>query len=53
MAQSGRRLTARPAESEHPGTEVNHFQELKQPETLLFSGCFKLISKKIYGGENT
>jgi hypothetical protein len=25
MAQSGRRLTARPAESEHPGTEINIF----------------------------
>jgi hypothetical protein len=24
MAQSGRRLTARPAESEHPVTEINH-----------------------------
>jgi hypothetical protein len=22
------RLTARPAESEHPGVEINHFQEL-------------------------
>jgi hypothetical protein len=27
MAQSGRRLTARPAESEHPGAEINYFQE--------------------------
>jgi hypothetical protein len=27
MAQSGRRLTARPAESEHPVTEINCFQE--------------------------
>jgi hypothetical protein len=26
-AQSGSRLTARPAESEHPGAEINHFQE--------------------------
>jgi hypothetical protein len=27
MAQSGRRLTARPVESEQPGAEINHFQE--------------------------
>jgi hypothetical protein len=27
MAQSGRRLTARPTESERPGTEINHFQK--------------------------
>jgi hypothetical protein len=27
MVQSARRLTARPAESEHPGTEINHLQE--------------------------
>ncbi|ANX13850.1 hypothetical protein ABE41_017705 [Fictibacillus arsenicus] len=26
MAQSGRRLTARPAESEQPGAEINHPQ---------------------------
>ncbi|WP_171978823.1 hypothetical protein [Fictibacillus arsenicus] len=26
MAQSARRLTARPAESEHPGAEINHLQ---------------------------
>jgi hypothetical protein len=25
MAQSGRRLTARPVESEQPGTEINYF----------------------------
>jgi hypothetical protein len=27
MAQSGRRLTARPVESEQPGEEINYFQE--------------------------
>jgi hypothetical protein len=27
MAQSARRLTARPVESEQPGAEINHFQE--------------------------
>jgi hypothetical protein len=26
MAQSGRRLTARPVESEQPGAEINLFQ---------------------------
>jgi hypothetical protein len=26
MAQSARRLTARPAESEQPGAEINYFQ---------------------------
>ncbi len=29
MAQSGRRLTARPAESEHPGVEINTFNNYK------------------------
>ncbi|MQR96215.1 hypothetical protein EJV22_13555 [Fictibacillus phosphorivorans] len=29
MAQSGRRLTARPMESEYPGTKINHFHELR------------------------
>ncbi|ANX13099.1 hypothetical protein ABE41_013895 [Fictibacillus arsenicus] len=27
MAQSGRRLTARPVESEQPGAQVNYFQK--------------------------
>jgi hypothetical protein len=27
MAQSGRRLTARPVESEQPGAEINYFQK--------------------------
>jgi hypothetical protein len=27
MAQSGKGLTACPAESEQPGTEINHIQE--------------------------
>jgi hypothetical protein len=27
MAQSARRLTARPAESEHPGAEINHLHK--------------------------
>jgi hypothetical protein len=27
MAQSGRRLTARPVESEQSGVEINYFQE--------------------------
>ncbi|WP_165389373.1 hypothetical protein [Fictibacillus sp. BK138] len=26
MTQSGRRLTACPVESEHPGAEINYFQ---------------------------
>jgi hypothetical protein len=29
MAQSGRRLTARPVESEQPVAEINYFQELQ------------------------
>ncbi|ANX12835.1 hypothetical protein ABE41_012510 [Fictibacillus arsenicus] len=37
MVQSARRLTARPAESEYPGAEINHFQEQQslseRPET--------------------
>jgi hypothetical protein len=36
MAQSARRLTARPAESEHPGTEVNHFQKQQSLRKHLF-----------------
>ncbi|MFG6497203.1 hypothetical protein P8610_17710 [Fictibacillus sp. UD] len=36
MAQSGRRLTARPVESEQPGAEINYIQEQqyirKQPK---------------------
>ncbi|WP_226535644.1 hypothetical protein [Fictibacillus halophilus] len=36
MARSGRRLTARPAESEHPGTEINFFQKLITKTNISF-----------------
>ncbi|WP_226537122.1 hypothetical protein [Fictibacillus halophilus] len=36
MAQSGRRLTARPVESEQPGAEINFFHEPRLRLTLTF-----------------
>ncbi|MBH0162594.1 MULTISPECIES: hypothetical protein [Fictibacillus] len=37
MAQSGKGLTGRPAESEAPGTEINNFQMLSEfAKTALF-----------------
>jgi hypothetical protein len=50
MTQSVRRLTARPAESEHPVTEINHYQEQqslrKQPLFKKDSGILPLKEKK-------
>jgi hypothetical protein len=50
MAQSGRRLTARPVESEQPGAEINYFQEQpfmrKQPKTK--NHLDKLIGQSLY-----
>jgi hypothetical protein len=40
-AQSARRLTARPAESEHPATEINHFQEQQRIQKELFKNADK------------
>ncbi|WP_165389400.1 MULTISPECIES: hypothetical protein [Fictibacillus] len=46
MAQSGRRLTARPAESELPGTEFNYFQKQQSfAKTAFIYYTFKLKFK--------
>ncbi|WP_394604504.1 hypothetical protein [Fictibacillus sp. UD] len=35
-AQSGKGLTACPAESEHPGAEINHFQEHRSYSNMFY-----------------
>jgi hypothetical protein len=42
MAQSGRRLTARPVESEQPGAEINYFQKA----TMYAKTAFRKETKK-------
>ncbi len=40
-AQSGRRLTVRPMESEQPGAESNHFQEYQYLRKYFLKACKK------------
>jgi hypothetical protein len=43
MAQSGRRLTARPVESEQPGAEINYFQSNNVCENSLFKSSGLMV----------
>ena len=42
MAQSGRRLTARPVESELPGAEINYFQSNEATNQITKTHCVKM-----------
>jgi hypothetical protein len=46
MAQSGRRLTARPVESEQPGAEINYIQEqqcMRKKPFASFISCLEQL----------
>ncbi|WP_394604536.1 hypothetical protein [Fictibacillus sp. UD] len=46
MAQSGRRLTARPVESEPPGAEINYYQKQLEYEKSFYKRTRTVKSKK-------
>jgi hypothetical protein len=46
MAQSGRRLTERPVESEQPGADINYFQEQRKEKSAYKKSPVQMLHRR-------